>query len=145
MIFSDLFSQGQYLPLLLDGKTIKTGAERKVVESFWERTRLEYGAANVETFRQLPKERRTLIVDDWHATGLNAEGRRAFLDVAARYFGKIILFTDDLFRMQELADKFSETMTEFEHLTIQDFSHLTRGTLIDRWLTLGREHTTGST
>lgn len=143
-LFHDVFGPGQFVPLFLDGKTIKTATSRKLTDLVGESADAEYGPANMEAFRQLPPERKVLIVDDWHRASLNAEGRRQFLQFVDAHFGKVILFCDDVFRLQELTDKLSKTLVDFDHVTIREAGHLKRGSIIDRWLTMGREHTVGT-
>jgi hypothetical protein len=43
--------------------------------------------------------------------------------------------------LQELIEKSPTTMLEFDHATVEQFRHALRGRIIDRWVTLGQEHT----
>src|SRR6185437_2368180 len=112
-------------------------AARRLVEAAFKR---EYGPSQYEVFEQLDKRRRTLIVDNWHRTPLNQEGRELFLKCADHLFGRILLFADDLYQTQELVSKAVKELLKFDHAVIQEFNHTLRGELIDRWLTMGREH-----
>ncbi len=141
VLFRQLYNNHFVLPLLLDAKGLKIASDKKVTNHLWNLAEAQYGTSSSESYRTLKADQRVLIIDDWHQSLLNGEGRRAFLEVASQYFGKIVLFTDDLYQVQEIADKSTEVMIEFEHVVIQQLSHFQRGRLVDKWLMLGREHT----
>src|SRR5439155_9410353 len=50
-------------------------------------------------------------------------------------------FVKDFFQIQELIEKTPSTILEFDHATVQQLRHKLRGRIIDRWITLGQEHT----
>jgi hypothetical protein len=141
MLFWELQRRGKETPLLLNGATIKSAAETKIVSELWKVFCEEYNDETLEHFRQLPSYERTLIIDDWHRSVLNTEGRKEFLAVASKYFDRILFFTDDLFQIHELIGKSADTMLEFEQAYLLEFGHTLRGQIIDRWVALGREHT----
>jgi len=94
----------------------------------------------LESFRQLERPKKALIIDDWHEARLNPDGRRNYLEIAGRYFGKILLFTDELFQIQEMVNNSPDTLLAFDYASAMEFGHALRGELIDRWVSLGREH-----
>jgi len=140
ILFEDILNEGTCVPLLLDGNKIKSADEQKVLNSFLREFDREYTAAAGERYRQLKREERVLIIDNWHETTLNAEGRVSYLHIVDNYFGKVILLTDELYQIQELADKSTKTLLEFQYATIQELGYVARGELIDRWMKFGREH-----
>ena len=129
------------MPLFLRGNQCASSNEEKVLSQLWKSFGEQYSPELLEEFRQLATNDRVLIIDDWHKTSLNAEGRRHFLELVRRYFDKIFLFVDELFQIHELIDKSTESILEFDHATIMAFGHVLRGSLIDKWVTLGREYT----
>jgi hypothetical protein len=141
MLFLEIYRQGNMVPLLLAGHHLKSAAEDKVLSNLWGTFANEYSGEMLDEFKQLNKTERVLIVDDWHRTQFNSEGRRDFLGFVSSYFDKIFLFTDELFQIHELINKSPDTILGFDHVDIQAFNHRLRGQLIDRWVTLGREHT----
>jgi hypothetical protein len=98
MLFGNLLDSHAFVPIFIDGKGLSVSNEKRIIDLFWKHTEVQYGVASVEPYRLLDKEKRVLILDAWHDTELNAEGRRAFLSVAGQYFGKIILFTDEIYQ-----------------------------------------------
>jgi hypothetical protein len=140
ILFEDMLNEGTRVPLLLDGNKIKSADEQKVLNSFLREFEHEYISTALERYRQLRREEKVLIIDNWHETTLNAEGRASYLHIVDNYFGKVILFTDELYQIQELADKSTKTLLEFQYATIQELGYVARGELIDRWMKFGREH-----
>jgi hypothetical protein len=141
VLFSEILRTGETVPLLLNGQEITSTAETRVEAMFWKTFGQEYSPEMLEAFRQLDKSKRVLLIDDWHKAGINPEGRKTFLEIAGRYFRRIFLFADDFFQLQELIEKSPTTMLEFDHATVEQFRHALRGRIIDRWVTLGQEHT----
>jgi UDP-2,3-diacylglucosamine pyrophosphatase LpxH len=141
MLFWEIQRRGKETPLLLNGILIKTAAETKTVSDFWRAFRDQYSDEMLEHFRQLPSSERVLIIDDWHRSDLNPDGRKAFLATASKYFGTLLLLTDDLFQIHELIGKSTDTMLEFDQAYIPEFGNALRGKIIDKWVMHGREHT----
>ena len=82
VLFLDIISNLGVIPIFLDGKNIRTSVERRVVNSFWKAFEDQYSAPSLEGFRQLEKNKRALIIDDWDMGHLNVDGRRAYLNIA---------------------------------------------------------------
>lgn len=141
VLFSDFVNRSDQVPLLLSGHGVDSADEARSEKLFWRLFEEQYNPSMLDAFRQLEKARRTLFIDDWHKTALNPDGRQLFLETAGRYFGRILLFADEFFPLQELLEGSAKTILEFEHATVEQFRHALRGKIIDRWVTLGQEHT----
>jgi hypothetical protein len=141
VLFSSLLNTSSIVPIVLSGADIKSSEERRVVNTFWKQFREQYEPSMLERFQLLRKEERALLVDDWDHSGLSTAGRATFLDVCSKYFGKILLFADDLFQIRELVDKSPKTTLEFDHAAMLPLRQGQRGQLIDRWVVMGREDT----
>jgi hypothetical protein len=144
MLFSEMLRRGGAPPLLLNGRQIRTPNESRLLATIWNGFNAEYSEEMLEHFKQLSRDDRTLIIDDWHATILNVEGRKESLALLGKYFGTILLFTDELFRIHEFIGQSTDTILEFDQAAILEFGHRQRGTLIDKWVGLGREYTVDS-
>jgi hypothetical protein len=132
---------GGAVPILLGGHRITTADEPRVLSDLWKTFSGQYSPTMLEEFQQLTKGDRVLIIDDWHKSGLNPDGRRAYVALAGRYFDKIFLFTDELFQIHELLSGSADSILEFDHATIREMGHGLRGQLIDKWVTMGRAQT----
>ncbi len=141
ILLAEILSGSDVVPIFLNGEQITAVIERRAVASFWRLFTDQYGPPMLEAFQQLGKDKRALLIDNWSSANLNAEGRKAFLDICSQHFGKILLFADELFQIQELIDQSPSTTLEFEHASVQQLGHGQRGHIIDRWVALGREHT----
>jgi hypothetical protein len=141
IIFSDTLSMG-FVPLFFEARAAWSGSEAALTKLFWKFAEEQYSAEMLERFKQLGSPQRVLIVDNWDRAGLSPEGRACFLSTAKKYFGKVFVFSDPMFEAQEFAtaSKDKASLLQFEHATINEFGHKARGKLIERWLTLGREH-----
>src|SRR5439155_13810897 len=66
ILFSEMLGTAELLPLLLNGDHIKNSTERKVTTLSRKKFEEEYSPSMLEAFRQTEKDKRTLLVDDWH-------------------------------------------------------------------------------
>ena len=132
---------GGAVPILLRGSQATGTSETGIVSDFWKTFTHQYSQRMLEEFKQLSKEDRILVVDDWHRSGLNSEGRREYLALASKYFDKIFLFTDELFQIHERLSGSPDSILEFDHATIRAIGHELRGHLIDKWVKMGRAET----
>lgn len=140
-LFTEILRTGEQVPLLLKGNSIDSSNEQNITSILEKAFRHEYGSEMMEEFNQLLLGEKTLIIDDWHRSRLNPDGRTAFLEIAGHNFGRVLLFTDELYQVRELVSKSASTILDYDHVTIREFRSSQRGRLIDKWLTMGREHT----
>ncbi|HEY4933649.1 MAG TPA: metallophosphoesterase [Terriglobales bacterium] len=144
-LYKQLFESGDYIPVRLDGESIQgVPSEKKTPTSFWRAFVDQYEQSTLADFQQLSGAKRALLIDDWHKTKLNPEGRRIYLEIAKQYFDTIILFADDMFSLQELVEKSTSSLFSFSHASIPEFRAELRGRLIEKWISLGQEYTASS-
>ena len=136
-------SGGRTVPILLRGYQATNANEPKILSDFWKTFTRQYSQEMLEDFKQLSKEDRILIIDDWHKSSLNSEGRREYLALATKYFDRVFLFTDELFQIHELLSGSPNSILEFDHATVRAIGHELRGQLIDKWVRMGRVQTGG--
>jgi hypothetical protein len=141
LVWEILRGGGRAVPILLSGHQATNANEPKVLSDLWKTFTRQYSQEMLEEFKQLSKEDRILIVDDWHKSGLTSEGRREYLALASKYFDKIFLFTDELFQIHELLSGSPDSILEFDHATVRAIGHELRGHLIDKWVRMGRSQT----
>jgi predicted MPP superfamily phosphohydrolase len=131
------------VPVLLLGHEIRTAGSDNVQSLIENKFASQYTPDLLERFRQLDKPTRVLIIDDFDKIKLNRRGQKSLIDIAKNSFGTIVVFADDLFRLQELTGSLDadHPFYDFEQCQIQDFGYALRGELIEKWLALGRELT----
>jgi len=133
-----------FVPLLLDGRAIKGSARRdldKAIENAFEE---QYRSGLQERFRQLDREKKILLIDDWHRCMFAAQSRKKILDTARLLFGKVIVFSDDVSLFQLLADAGKDGGASTpEYCEIKQFGYRLRSELIRKWHGLGAETEVG--
>jgi hypothetical protein len=141
-LYADLRRKG-LVPVLLSGKEVDGPDQEQFMKGVRRAFNDQYWANMAEAYKQLPVERKVLIVDDFHKSKFNRRGQNAVLKVANGCFGTVIMFVDDLYSIKELTDhsKDLDELARFVHWQIREFGFHLRGKLIEKWVTLGREFT----
>ncbi len=142
VLYTDLQEQN-VIPLRLTGDLL-TKPDPKVVERIIERQFVsQYDESLLERYRQLPLERKAIIIDDFHKTKLNRQGWSQLIDILVTLTGSLVLVASDAFQIQELRDANLQQhpLLVFKHCWIKDFGQLLRYELINRWVLLGQEFT----
>jgi predicted MPP superfamily phosphohydrolase len=141
--FSDLLDSLGYVPVFIEGRDLKAGSERAFANRINKAVSHQYSADLVEKFGLFDPARRALILDDWHKAELNSKARTEFLSLAYKMFGKIFLFSDPTFDVQEFVTRAKDqsSILQFQSASLSQFGHRARGRLIEKWLFIGREQT----
>lgn len=140
-LYRDLHDRNKYIPILVSGEDV-TGKPATALRNSADRAfRRQYSDEYLEAYRQLPPERKALIIDDWHMARLNASGKRAYLFAAAREFAIVVTLGADQSWFQEVLESSisTEVGEPFQFCDIKEFGHLLRGKLITKWHRLGSE------
>ena len=123
--------------LLLQGKRFTSSDELRIRSVVEEEYSSQYSIDYLEDFRQLPKERRSAVIDDFDLV-LNTKGRRkAVLDFLCSFFGRVtILLSSNIELTTILA---SNTIACLEHVVyyeIMPLGNRKRKELITKWYSL---------
>jgi hypothetical protein len=129
-------------PLLLRGDAIRSADPDQVAKYVRQAVVDQYGVSDVDAFMQRPSSAKVLIIDDFDHTSLNNKGQNELLAFCSNVFERIVLTVSDLFPIERLSDNGDERRPLVDYLIvqIQELGHRQRGEMIERWLTLGREH-----
>jgi hypothetical protein len=139
-LYADLPAMKKAIPLLLNGTEIKGGTPPQFLSTVRTAYVSQYFTENFEEFRQLPKEKKILIVDDWHRFRAPKKIRNAFIEAARASFGSLVLLTDDVSFLAQLADASEGVPVEnTEYCEIKPFGYRLRSQIIRKWHTLGKE------
>jgi Calcineurin-like phosphoesterase len=139
-LYMDLQRQFGLVPVLLNGRTLRTSAisdfDKAIEREFCE----QYSINSQERFKQLDAQRKVLLIDDWHRSQLPSKAKRKLLQIARQKFGRILLFTDDVSLFQLLADMGEEgEASEAEYCEIKQFGFRLRSELIRKWHSAGTD------
>ncbi|HSY64957.1 MAG TPA: metallophosphoesterase [Terriglobales bacterium] len=129
------FQQSQGLtPLLLDGRSMKGGSKNELGRVLDEAVVEQYRASVVTRFQQLEREKKVLIIDDWHRFRSRRGARLKTLSALREKFGKVIVFSDDISLFQLATDAASgEGEVPPEYCEIKPLGFKLRTELIVRW------------
>lgn len=133
MLYKHFYTHG-LLPLAVDANEISNADPKR---SFGKFVRRQYTDMDWDSYL-VSDTSRVLLIDNLHQIKLNAKFQHRLLLSAKTIFQHIVLVADsaitfDEQRMVELAP--------YRLWEILPFGHVRRGELIDRWNSLGREHT----
>lgn len=142
MLFLHAIRRG-LTPIFLDGEMIKksdASHQEKIVNDI---IRKQYNDLTPESFWQMDTEDRVIIVDGFEHTSLNLRGKAQVAAWLRRRFGRVFLFGGDLTQIEDLvaAPDLEASLSGFKRYEIRPFGHFLRDVLIEKWITLGREHT----
>jgi hypothetical protein len=144
MVFRDLRLEKDYLPVLLSAEHIKGCTYDSLISVVSRSFSAQYSSPDFNTYREAPKDRRALIVDDFHKYRLNAKAKSALIEAATSFFAIIVLVGDDILQYEEVtAEGRSDCSPYFDFVRcdIQPFGFKLRERLIRRWVAIGREYT----
>jgi hypothetical protein len=141
MLYANLLGSGQ-IPVLIHGQDVKGTKDDDLLKLIDRQFVRQYDEEQLDRYRQLSRERRTLIVDDFdHMAVRSREGHSAIIEAMRRHFDRIILFASDLFQFAELAQatEAESALNSFRLVTIREMSHQLRYRLITKWVTFDRD------
>jgi len=132
------------VPVLMSGQELDGPDRPQFIRSVSRAFSREYSRDSLETFLQMEKEKRALIIDDFHKSKFrNRAALNQLIDLISQEFGIVVIFADDIFRIQELANQTRHTdpLRAFRSLSIKELGHFLRGQLIKKWVMVGQEST----
>jgi hypothetical protein len=139
-LFDRYYASG-YIPVYLDGSEISSSSIEKfngIVERYFKH---QYDCDDVSEFRQLA-DRKILIVDDFHSSGLNMKHKRMLMQNINQYYPNVVITANELFQLEEMvlkSDHSGSAFRNYERYALIEFGNLLRGRLIETWNLLGAE------
>jgi len=120
--------------LLLNGKEFTASDEsqiRSVIESCFV---TQYSKDCLEKFNQLPKFKRTVIVDDFDFIKLNKDRRKCVLDYLCGFFGNITVFLSSSIELSTiLTSDYIKSLDKFIYYQILPLGNKKMKELISKW------------
>ena len=139
-IYSKFHTEG-YVPISLSGEEFKFCDRDNIMKRLARAVGDQYSQAVIERYSQMGPEKRVLLIDNYHLMGLNNRGVRELFNHLKEFFGRIIILTHGLSKVDELTvDLASENvLASFIQFELQEFGNQLREELIERWFTIGQE------
>jgi hypothetical protein len=139
MLALQFFKRGD-LPIVIDERNTRSLPKADRVEDFLVSTMFaQYRCANPDILRQVDRSKRVVIFDDSHRLAkLSRQAKAQFLDALCGSAGRIVLLAHDVsVGLDELLSP--DAVVTFQRFRLLPFGQASRNTLVERWLTLGRE------
>jgi len=128
------------VPLLVSGAELRPKFTTDIAGMLKPLIERQYGRDAVDRFLQLPRDRKCILVDDFHKCMLNRAGQAAIVQGLSGQADRLLLFADTMHRFEELQrDVAHGPFADFDYAEILELGHSLRAKLIERWHVLGRE------
>jgi hypothetical protein len=127
-----------FYPLFVSGVQIKHADEASIDRLINGSVTEAYGANGTELYRQLPSSTKAIVIDDWDDSPLSQANNNRFLQALLQRFDKVVLFVRGISYIQYILAKVkgTEAILQFDLVSLKELSHVGRGELIERWLSL---------
>jgi hypothetical protein len=143
-LVKDLQRNGK-VPVLLNGEQFHKQPDiDKIRKRATEQVETQYGSGRVDKYWQLDKDRRVVIVDDFHKTPFNRSGRSVIAGVLKDLFGHVVFLGGEELRLEELSmagDEEKSHLLDFKQCSILQFGYVLRHRLVEKWCRLGKNYT----
>ena len=138
MIVRQWLRERSFFPLLVCGEDIRQSDDSSFMRLINASAVKVYGEGGRERYHQLSIAERALVIDDWDESRLGHEDRDKFLRRALSHFGKVVLFVSGMSYIQYLMSRVEgrDVFLEFSLLSLNHLSHVSRGALIEKWLSM---------
>jgi len=102
----------------------------------------QYEKGALEAYRQMDRNRRVIIVDDYHKLQLKPSTKRRFLAQLGKFAGRIILLAHEIALLEEIAGNPNqiEGVPNFTPYRVQPLGYLLRNRLVEKWLLLNSDN-----
>lgn len=142
VLFQDLRRSG-FVPIYISGSEFKGYTESSVSPTVERSFEKAYTSPDVNGWRQLEREKKAIIVDDFHKSCANARGRDRIVNTLESLFGIVVLLGNEQLRFDDLITEREEepALWHFIQCEILPFGHLRKADLVEKWYFLGRRYT----
>ena len=141
ILFVEFYKRG-FIPIIVPGSRFKARYDDKLIDSFYELFQQQYVAGSVERYKQLDKAKRVVILDDLDRLKVTQKYKDRFFDLLQKFCGRTVLLANDLSsQVEELmeGEEKSDFLVKLEQYRIQEFGHVRRERLIEKWFSLSEE------
>ncbi|MDD2934015.1 MAG: metallophosphoesterase [Methylotenera sp.] len=139
-LYSKFHAEG-FVPITIPGAEFKVCDNDKIMKLVAKIVESQYSLAAVERYWQIESDKRVLLIDNYHLIALNNKGNNELFKHLKKFFGRIVLLTHDLSKVDELALEpgSQNPLASFIQFELQEFGNQLREELIERWFTVGQE------
>lgn len=138
-LYSEFVNRG-FVPVYINGELLISPNSNRISKFIDKIFSDQYSVDMLEKYKQLSKNERVLLIDDFDESKLNYRGKDQFLDFVQNMFERILITGTDLLKVEEFVPNVHKSLLSFKHCQIAEFGHLLRRRLIKKWLSMGREY-----
>ena len=86
----------------------------------------QYQNPKLPAFCQLDRDQTVIIIDDFDHSRFSPKGRQKILSNIHKRFERVVIFSDDSIRLEEVADAefAAAVMSEYAQIDLKDFGYL---------------------
>lgn len=128
MLFLEYYNRGYY-PLIVDGTQLKDSKFENIIKQIFYKIYTE-GKNEIEKYKQLPKERKILLVDDFQKATNNLYDIQKSINQITQYFGQTIIAIDSVHGM---IPQIQAELDGFYSFSIKPFGHKKTNDLITKY------------
>ncbi len=129
------------LPIYIDASGTNPANQNDIERLMEASFKKEYTSSHIDAFHQMERSKKLLIIDNFHATRLNAVARTRLLHQLSKKYNHILITADILFTLEELTKQAiveRESDGRFKLLQILPFGHVSMSILITKWIEIGQ-------
>lgn len=142
MLFRD-YSQCEKCCVLLDGEDLNTIVESNLRERIHEKFVIQYSMDVLDKYRQLPSEKRIIIVDDFNNIPYHDERRSRILSFLSQFASNIVIVMDNEMEARLVCSKINPRITNVNYYRICNLGNSKRYEFIKKWYCLRDEYANG--
>lgn len=141
ILFRDSYEKG-FVPVLIKGDQITSLERDKFEELVARQFMIQYQNPQLPAFNQLDRDQTVIIIDDFDHVTFPPKGRQRLLSNIHKRFERIVIFSDDAIRLEEVAhaEFAAAVLSEYTQLELKEFGYFLRSKLIAKWCRLGAEY-----
>ncbi|GAW65500.1 metallophosphoesterase protein [Geoanaerobacter pelophilus] len=132
------FVSNKEIPLFIGGSSISKVSEQDLAKLIEKLVTAQYGAENLEAYKQLPSEKKVLLLDDLDKIVTNEKARSKIISFFEERYKRIFITTGDFFDIKELiSPETVDVVKDFKSYDVLPFGHVRRLELIQKWYNIG--------
>ncbi len=131
-----------YVPLYIEGDEIKSTSKSDIDKLINKKVKQQYCDDSYNNLVKNDKTKKVLLIDDFHISKLNSEGKSIFIDHINEMFPIVFVTGNSMVLVEEMSSnkKLYEKFVDYDHYGIKLFGKLLRYKIVEKWNRIGREH-----
>ena len=139
-LFLKFFSIG-YTPIYINGEEIKVKKIDNFNDLVEKHCKKQYENNPIDLYRQIPKEKKCIIIDDINKSKLNNKSQDELIGEICSIYNNVLITTNNRFQLEDInLKKENAVFDRIKRYEINEFGVILRRKLIEKWNKLGQEN-----